>query len=60
MSMAGGGVRNPGLLFGSTDTRATTRSRIMCISAASLHDHPGRGDFRLTDVRGNVVHDIFA
>jgi hypothetical protein len=73
MWLAGGGVKG-GLRYGSTDDygyyAAENKVHIHDLHATILHllglDHErltyryaGR-DFRLTDVEGNVVHDIFA
>lgn len=73
MWMAGGGVRG-GMSYGSTDeTGSEATEGVMDIHdwhATILHslgldherltyNHAGR-DFRLTDVHGNVHHDIFA
>lgn len=71
--MAGGGVK-PGFSYGATDefglTAVENRVHVHDLHATILHlmglDHTkltyrysGR-DFRLTDVHGNVVHDILA
>ncbi|MCH2126756.1 MAG: DUF1501 domain-containing protein [Pirellulaceae bacterium] len=71
MCLAGGGVK-PGFIYGDTDDlgyHATeNRVHIHDIQATILHclgldhemltfQHQGR-DFRLTDVAGNVIHDI--
>jgi hypothetical protein len=73
MFMAGGGVK-PGLSYGATDEfgyyAAEDKVHVHDLHATMLHllgmDHlklthnvQGR-DFRLTDVEGNVVHDIIA
>ncbi len=73
MWLAGGGVK-PGTTYGSTDEFGfyITRNKVHIhdLHATILHlvglDHErltyrysGR-DFRLTDVHGNVVHDILA
>ncbi len=73
MWMAGGGVR-PGLQYGQTDDygyyAVENKVHVHDLHATMLHllglDHTrltyrfaGR-DFRLTDVHGNVVHDILA
>lgn len=69
--MAGGGVR-PGMAYGATDEwgyhTVDNRLEIADLHATMLHlmgmDHTkltyrfGGRDFRLTDVQGNVVHDI--
>jgi uncharacterized protein (DUF1501 family) len=71
--MAGGGVK-PGFSYGATDdfglTAVENRAHVHDLHATILHlmglDHEkltyrysGR-DFRLTDVSGNVIHDILA
>ena len=71
--LAGGGVR-PGLIYGSTDEfgqyAIENKVHMHDLHATILHllgmdherltfRHEGR-DFRLTDVFGNVVHDIIA
>ena len=71
--MAGGAVK-PGLSYGSTDefglTAVENRVHVHDLHATLLHvmglDHKrltyrysGR-DYRLTDVHGNVVHDVLA
>jgi membrane-anchored protein YejM (alkaline phosphatase superfamily) len=71
--MAGAGVK-PGISYGNTDeigaTVAENRVHVHDFHATILHllgidhtrltyRHAGR-DFRLTDVHGNVVHDILA
>lgn len=71
--MAGGGVRG-GMTYGSTDEvglkAVENRVHVHDLHATILHlmgfDHTaltyryaGR-DFRLTDIHGNVVHDIIA
>ena len=73
MFMAGGGVK-PGTIFGETDDYAwkgvNDRVHVHDLHATILHlmglDHErltyrysGR-DFRLTDVAGNVLHDLIA
>ena len=71
--MAGGGVR-PGMAYGTTDElgyeAVENRVHLHDLHATMLHllglDHTeltyryGGRDFRLTDVHGNVVHDIIA
>ena len=71
--MAGGGVR-PGMAYGATDEwgyhTVENRLEIADLHATMLHlmgmDHTkltyrfGGRDIRLTDVQGNVVHDILA
>lgn len=71
--MAGGGVR-PGLTYGSTDDfgylpvekpvhmhdlHATLLHALGLDHTRLTYRHAGR-DFRLTDVHGNVVHDVLA
>jgi uncharacterized protein (DUF1501 family) len=71
--MAGGGVK-PGFTYGATDefgcTAVQNRAHVHDLHATILHlmglDHEqltyrysGR-DFRLTDVSGNVMHDVIA
>ena len=71
MWMAGGGVK-PGFTYGSTDEYgynvASNPVHVHDLQATMLHQfgidheqlthhHMGR-DFRLTDVHGNVVHDL--
>ncbi|MFP6575963.1 MAG: DUF1501 domain-containing protein [Pirellulaceae bacterium] len=73
MWMAGGGVK-PGFTYGSTDEYgynvASNPVHVHDLQATMLHQfgldherlthrHMGR-DFRLTDVHGNVVHDLLA
>ena len=73
MFLAGGGVK-AGTMYGATDefgmNAVTNRMHVHDLHATVLHllgmDHKkltyrysGR-DFRLTDVHGNVVHDIVA
>ena len=73
MWLAGGGVR-PGLIYGSTDEYGQyaieNKVHMHDLHATILHllgmDHERLTfrhegiDFRLTDVFGNVVHDIIA
>ncbi len=73
MWMAGGGIKG-GLRYGETDPTGTTaevnKVHLHDFHATILHllglDHErltyryGGRDFRLTDVHGNVVHDIIA
>jgi hypothetical protein len=71
--LAGGGVK-PGIVYGESDeiggTVATNKVHVHDFHATILHllgldhkkltyRHAGR-DFRLTDVHGNIVHDILA
>ena len=71
--MAGGGVK-PGVVYGETDDFSYNvvdkPVHIHDLNATMLHclginheqltyRHQGR-DFRLTDVHGNVVHDLLA
>ncbi len=71
--MAGGGVK-PGIVYGETDDFSYNVEKepmhIHDLNATILHclgvhherltyRHQGR-DFRLTDVHGNVVHDVLA
>jgi hypothetical protein len=73
MFMAGGGVK-PGIQYGNTDPfgyyAVENRVHFHDLHATMMHllgidhteltyRHAGR-DFRLTDVYGNVVHDILA